>query len=102
MALCHLTGILRLILHLLDQKPSSDCMRLGRHLLVASLMQPSADVQAGSTRPDGSVAWVCRAKTDKRREVPGELLERVRVLSAGFAKSPDMSRLCHHRGRRFG
>ena len=46
--------------------------------------------------------WICRAKTDKRREVPGELLERVRILSAGFAKSPDMSRLCHHRGRRFG
>ena len=45
---------------------------------------------------------ICRAKTDKRREVPGELLERVRILSAGFAKLPDMSRMCHHRGRRFG
>ena len=44
----------------------------------------------------------CRAKTDKRREVPGELLERVRILSAGFAKAPDASRMSHHRGRRFG
>lgn len=42
-----------------------------------------------------------RAKTDKRREVPGELLERVRILSSGFAKPPDISRMSHHRGRRF-
>ena len=46
--------------------------------------------------------FTCRAKTDKRREVPGELLERVRILSAGFAKSPDMARMSNHRGRRFG
>jgi len=45
--------------------------------------------------------YACRAKTDKRREVPGELLERVRILSAGFAKSPDMSRMSYHRGRRY-
>ena len=44
---------------------------------------------------------MCRAKTDKRREVPGELLERVRILSSGFAKPPDISRMSHHRGRRF-
>lgn len=38
-------------------------------------MLPGADME---------VCWLCRTKIEKRREVPQDLLDRVRALTASF------------------
>lgn len=83
----------------LASQPTLGCLPEEDRLGLGVLLELD-DARALYLVADGK-GLVCRAKTDKRREVPPELLERVRTLSSGFAKAPDMSRMSYHRCRRF-